>query len=234
MTKTAKLINTLTLVIFFFFASQSARPAHAVNYVCNWVNGKCDLTSAFQCADSISTLRSICGGLSQESCVPELRQCLNGPTECVAGDCQVNDGGVGGCAGTGCPGDPGGGGPGGGGAPAPNPDLPKSVPAGIKGDCPSPDAIDTAIGCIHIGSADDLAADFITWALGLSGGAAFLLIVYAGFQIMTSRGNPKKIELGKDLMWSAIGGLLLIIFSAFFLRVVGVEIFAIFPGGGSA
>jgi hypothetical protein len=51
---------------------------------------------------------------------------------------------------------------------------------------------------------------------------------------MTSRGNPKKIELGKDLMWSAIGGLLLIIFSAFILRIVGVEIFAIFPGGGSA
>lgn len=89
--------------------------------------------------------------------------------------------------------------------------------------------IDTAIGCIPITSETGFLAFFVTWAIGIAGGIAFLLIVYAGFQIMTSTGNPDRLKAGRELMTSAVAGLLMLIFSVFILRVVGVDILGI-PG----
>lgn len=60
--------------------------------------------------------------------------------------------------------------------------------------------------------------------MGIGGGIALLLILVAGFQIMTSNGIPEKIQAGKELMTSAITGLLLLIFSVFILRFIGVDV----------
>lgn len=62
------------------------------------------------------------------------------------------------------------------------------------------------------------------WAVGIGGGIAFLLIVYAGFMIMTSAGNPERLKAGQELLTSALSGLILLIFSVFVLRFIGIDI----------
>jgi hypothetical protein len=89
--------------------------------------------------------------------------------------------------------------------------------------------VDTAIGCIPFTSNSALNTYLLTWAIGIAGGIAFLLIVYASFMISTSAGDPKKLQAGKELLTAAISGLLLLIFSVFILRTIGVEILNI-PG----
>ncbi len=110
------------------------------------------------------------------------------------------------------------------GAPAPPP------PLGVGG-C-QPDEIYTAIGCVPIlNGGNDLVpfmAFVLGWGVGIAGGIAFLLILYAGFQVMTSSGNPQRVQAGKELLGAAISGVLLLVFSTFILRVVGVDILKIF------
>jgi hypothetical protein len=89
--------------------------------------------------------------------------------------------------------------------------------------------IDTAIGCIPIEDTNSFIAFILKWAIGVGGGIAFLLILVAGFQIMTSTGDPKRLQAGKELLTSAIAGLILLIFSVFILRIIGVDILGIFP-----
>jgi hypothetical protein len=89
--------------------------------------------------------------------------------------------------------------------------------------------IETAIGCIPIEDTNSLLGFILKWAIGIGGGIAFLLILVAGFQIMTSTGDPKRLQAGKELLTSAIAGLILLIFSVFILRIIGVDILGIFP-----
>ena len=91
------------------------------------------------------------------------------------------------------------------------------------------DELDTAIGCIPLNDSTSLIAFILRWAIGIGGGIAFILILVAGFQIMTSQGDPQRLQAGKELLTSAIAGLLLIIFSVFILEVIGVDILGI-PG----
>ena len=89
--------------------------------------------------------------------------------------------------------------------------------------------INTAIGCIPIYDSGALIGWVLRWTIGIGGGIAFILILVAGFQIMTSRGDPQRLQAGKELLTSAIAGILLIIFSVFILEVIGVDILGI-PG----
>lgn len=81
----------------------------------------------------------------------------------------------------------------------------------------------TAIGCIQT-TPEGFIKSFLGLGVGIAGGIAFLLILFSGFQMMTSAGNPEKLNAGKELMTSAISGLVLIVFSIFLLRLIGVEI----------
>jgi hypothetical protein len=87
----------------------------------------------------------------------------------------------------------------------------------------------TAIGCIT--TSDPQA--FVTWllgaAIGLAGGIAVLLIIFGGFLIILSSGDPQRLQAGKEILSSAIIGLIVIIFAVFLLRIIGVEILKI-PG----
>lgn len=91
------------------------------------------------------------------------------------------------------------------------------------------DRLYTAIGCIPLGSQNDFLIFILRWALGIAGGIAFLLIVYAGFLVMTSGGDKQKLQAGKELLTAAVSGLLLLIFSVFILDLVGLRILQI-PG----
>lgn len=61
------------------------------------------------------------------------------------------------------------------------------------------------------------------------GGIALVLIAVAGFNIMTAAGDPQKLNGGRELLTAAVSGLVLIIFSVFILRLIGVQILQI-PG----
>lgn len=87
--------------------------------------------------------------------------------------------------------------------------------------------INTAIGCIPVMGTDgkyNFLNFVLRWAIGVGGGVAFLLIVYSGFMIMTASGNPERLQAGRELLTSAISGLILLIFSVFVLKFIGVDI----------
>ncbi|MGI6278377.1 MAG: pilin [Patescibacteria group bacterium] len=94
--------------------------------------------------------------------------------------------------------------------------------------CDSGNGVQTALGCIPT---DPMA--LIKWIfpylLGFGGLAAFALIVFSGIQILTSAGNPEKVQGAKETITSAITGLLFIILSLFLLRLIGADILQI-PG----
>jgi hypothetical protein len=94
--------------------------------------------------------------------------------------------------------------------------------------CAGDTGIVTAIGCVRTEP-----TAFIEWlfrtALGLAGGIAFIIMATGAFIFMTSQGNPEQINKGKDLLVSAIAGLLFIVFAVFLLRFIGVGVLGI-PG----
>jgi len=96
---------------------------------------------------------------------------------------------------------------------------PGNIPTSIRTD-----KIYTAIGCIPLGDAQSFIVFILRWALGIAGGIAFLLTVFASFQIITSSGNPEKIQAAKELLVSAIGGLILLILSFFILDLIGIDL----------
>lgn len=89
-------------------------------------------------------------------------------------------------------------------------------------------AIDTAIGCIPTDSPTSFTNFVLKWAIGLASGIAVLMIIYAGFEILTSSGDPKRLQAGQELLTATISGLLLIVFSVFLLRIIGINILGIF------
>lgn len=58
----------------------------------------------------------------------------------------------------------------------------------------------------------------------ISGFAAFLMLVWGGFQWMTSVGNPTKISEAKDRLISAVLGLVLILASWLILNTINPEL----------
>lgn len=91
------------------------------------------------------------------------------------------------------------------------------------------ECIDSAIGCFPIVDGDQFLGFILGWAIGIAGGIALLLIVYAGVIMITAGGNPEKVQAGKELLTAAIGGFIFLLFSAYILRFVGVDILQI-PG----
>ena len=88
----------------------------------------------------------------------------------------------------------------------------------------------TALGCIDA-TGQGIFTTLFTTGIGIAGGLALLLILFGGFKILTSAGNPEHLTEGKETVWSAISGLLLIIFSIFLLQLIGFKILGI-PGFG--
>ena len=87
----------------------------------------------------------------------------------------------------------------------------------------------TALGCIPTNLSDILKNYIFTYGIGIAGGIAFLLMLFGAFTVMTSAGNPENVAKGKEMITSALTGLLIIIFSVFILRLIGVDILRI-PG----
>lgn len=86
----------------------------------------------------------------------------------------------------------------------------------------------TALGCLPTDPLG-LIKHFFPFLLGLGGLVAFSLIVFSGIQILTSAGNPEKVQGAKETITSAVTGLLFIILSLFLLKLIGVDVLQI-PG----
>lgn len=84
----------------------------------------------------------------------------------------------------------------------------------------------TGIGCIPL-SLEGFVNYIFTFGIGLGGIVALLCMIYAAFMIQSSSGNPERIKKAQELLTSCVMGLMLIIFSIFILRVIGVDILRI-------
>ncbi len=90
----------------------------------------------------------------------------------------------------------------------------------------------SGIGCIYFGNWKDFFEKNVFGTLiGLAGFIALVCIIYSAFQLQFSQGNAEKIKKSQELLTSCIMGLMLIIFSVFILRVIGVDLLKI-PGFG--
>jgi hypothetical protein len=89
----------------------------------------------------------------------------------------------------------------------------------------------TAIGDIKINPIE-FVQNLFGIILSLAGGIALILIIRAGYGMMTSQGNAEAVQNARDTITSAIVGLLFIIFSLVVLEVIGVDILRL-PGFGS-
>lgn len=88
----------------------------------------------------------------------------------------------------------------------------------------------SGIGCIYMSNFTDfIEKNVFGTLLGFAGVFAFMCILYASILMQTSRGDTEKIKRAQQLLTSCVTGLILIIFSVFILRIVGVNILGI-PG----
>jgi hypothetical protein len=88
----------------------------------------------------------------------------------------------------------------------------------------------SALGCVYFTDWQTFfEKNVFRLLVGLAGLVALLCIVYAAIQMQLSKGNAEKIKKAQELLTSCIIGLMLILFSVFILRVIGVDILRI-PG----
>ncbi len=99
-----------------------------------------------------------------------------------------------------------------------------SNPVVVDPTCNGGNGIDTAIGCIPIADTNTFVSWILGWSIGVGGGIAFLLIIYASFMIMTSQGDPPRLKAGQEVLTSAISGIIMLIFSVFILNFIGFDI----------
>lgn len=88
----------------------------------------------------------------------------------------------------------------------------------------------TALGCIKT-APTEMIATIMRILMGISGGVALLMMLAAGFMFSTSEGDPKKVSEARELMTSAVIGILFVIFSVTILQFIGVTLLRI-PGFG--
>jgi len=87
----------------------------------------------------------------------------------------------------------------------------------------------TALGCFSSDLSTIIRDKVFGWGIGLAGMVSLFCVLYAAFQIQTSAGNAEKVKKAQELLTSCIMGLMLIIFSVFILKLIGVDILKI-PG----
>jgi len=68
-------------------------------------------------------------------------------------------------------------------------------------------------------------------ALSIAGVVALGLIIFSGYRLMISQGNPEQVKNAREQLTAAIIGLLFIIFSLVILQIIGFNILKI-PGFG--
>jgi hypothetical protein len=95
--------------------------------------------------------------------------------------------------------------------------------------CANDGGVWSGIGCVKTNVQGFIQDTLFGLGIGLAGGLSLLCIIYAAFMMQSSQGNPEKLKKAQEMITSCIMGLMLIIFSVFILRLIGVNILKI-PG----
>ncbi len=93
--------------------------------------------------------------------------------------------------------------------------------------CSAQNGLWTGVGCLPLNLQQLITSFILNLGIGLGGGFAFLCIIYSAFMMQSSQGNPEKLKKAQENLTSCILGLVLIIFSIFILKLVGVSILGI-------
>lgn len=97
-------------------------------------------------------------------------------------------------------------------------------PAGDCGD----GYIDTALGCLPY-ERTEFIMSLLRFLVGIAGAIALVVMLVATVMIMTAAGDTKKTQSGRDLFFSAVTGLLFLVFAVSLLRIFGADILRL-PG----
>lgn len=71
---------------------------------------------------------------------------------------------------------------------------------------------------------NQIVAWFYYFIIIISGFAAFVMLIFAGFKYLASAGNPTAISDAKDIIKNALWGLLLILISYLILQVINPDL----------
>jgi len=85
------------------------------------------------------------------------------------------------------------------------------------------DTINTAFGPFDT-SPGGFVSKLFSIILSIAGIGALMLLIYGGYQYGLSQGNQEKAQQAKEVITSAIAGLLFIIFSTVILKIIGVDV----------
>lgn len=95
--------------------------------------------------------------------------------------------------------------------------------------CSQSGGVWTSLGCFTGSVSEFIQNKVLGLGVGLAGGISTLCIIFAAFQMQTSRGNAEKIKKAQELLTNCITGVMIIIFSVLILKIIGVDILRI-PG----
>ena len=108
------------------------------------------------------------------------------------------------------------------------------------GPSPAPGKQYTFLGCIggsgsfeEEGAAGGVIQSLLNIVFSISGGIAFLYLLYGSFIIVTSQANPERLNYGKRVVYGAIAGLIFAIGSVFIVKFIATGVLKI-PGFGES
>lgn len=88
--------------------------------------------------------------------------------------------------------------------------------------------VNSAIGCIPYLDFNLLSAFFIRWSVGVGGGIALFIISLSAIRILTTKGDPKRLQDARDSLSSALAGIIFLVLSIFIVRFVADTLLQLF------
>lgn len=86
--------------------------------------------------------------------------------------------------------------------------------------------MDTAIGCIPT-TPGGIGNAIFKLAIRIAGAIAIILVIIGGFRVGLSHGDPEALQAGRDMITSAIIGLVFILLATVILGILGVDVIGI-------
>ncbi|MEK7543610.1 MAG: hypothetical protein AAB557_01985 [Patescibacteria group bacterium] len=91
----------------------------------------------------------------------------------------------------------------------------------IPGNGPTKELIEGPTG-LTMNSIGDIINKAIPYIFSFAGLALLLMLIMAGFDLLTSAGDAKKLEMGKQRLTYAVVGIILIIVAYWLVQIAGI------------